>query len=176
MQLLSKLFGGDDGDDDDINDPEPTPTPMSSSALSALQVPLTAQKVQEEKKSSLQVIDERIQSYKTTVATLAVQHTTADTMAAHERMVVDPDQPVAATTASHTISSSPTVSARQQSDDKAGEDMSFDTAISTTARQPATIKPSKQLLSKLFGGDDDEMVMEIVTVVMVMVKEMVMGW
>ena len=44
----------------------------------------------------------------------------------------------------------------QQIDDNEGEDMSFDTAISSTAQQPAPVQSSMQLLSKLFGGGDDD--------------------
>ena len=155
MQLLSKLFGGDDDDNDDddddddddhINDRELKPTPLPLSAVSAPISQATALSVtvasspsvsgssspaiedrlarfrasiaQQEKPvfphggsrgsaTSLQEIEERLQNYKMTVATLAVPHATTDTMASHGDVVVDPDQSVVAATTSLLIASSP---------------------------------------------------------------------
>ena len=162
MQLLSKLFGGGDVNDDDINDHELTPvshvisapTVCSSSSpaikdrlarfrasITQPEMPVVHHEGSRGSATSLHELEERLQNYKMTVATLAVPHATTDTMASHGDVVVDPDQ---------------SVSAGQQIDDNEGEDMSFDTAISSTAQQPAPVQSSMQLLSKLFGGGDDD--------------------
>ena len=131
MQLLSKLFNGDndESDNDDTNDHESGSAPVShlesapsisgssSPAIEDRLAKFRASIAQQEKPvvsnrgnaSSLQEIEERLQNYKKTVATLAIPQTTPEM---HEDVVIDPDQSVAATPSPFPLPSSPAIEDR----------------------------------------------------------------